>query len=249
MNRSARSLVVPCIAALAAFVVLIGLGTWQIQRKAWKEDLIASLTRRVTAPPAALPSPEQWSKLNPESDEFRRVAFRAEFIHSQEAFVYTAGSALRPDISGQGYWIFTPARLPDGSIVVVNRGFVPPDRLDTHTRGSGQILNSVEIVGALRWPEARTWFTPNDEPQHNVWYVRDHLAIAAAKGWGKVAPFFIDQVAPAPPGGLPKVGPLNIHLRNDHLQYALTWYGLAAVLAVAFAIWFRGRWRTAAHAA
>jgi surfeit locus 1 family protein len=228
------------------FAVLIALGTWQVERKAWKEALIETLTTRSAAAPVALPARERWAELNPENDEFRRVAIRAEFIHTQEAFVYTAGSALRPDISGPGYWVFTPARLPDGGLAVVNRGFIPQDRLDTHTRAEGQILNAVDIVGALRWSEPRGWFTPNDDPQRNVWFVRDHRAIAAAKGWGDVAPFFIDQEAPPPPGGLPQAGALSVQLRNDHLQYALTWYGLAAVLAVVFTIWARGRWYAAA---
>ena len=239
------SLVVPGVVAVAAFATLIALGTWQIERKSWKEALIETLTRRVAAAPVALPPKEQWARQKPENDEFRRVAFHAEFLQTQEAYVYTAGSALRPDISGPGYWIFTPARLANGGLVVVNRGFVPQDRLDTHTRGEGQILDAVDVVGALRWPEPRGWFAPNADPARNMWYVRDHLAIAAAKGWGEVAPFFIDQEAPSPPGGLPTVGPLTVHLRNDHLQYALTWYGLAVVLAAVFAIWARN-WRRAA---
>ncbi|HTS42077.1 MAG TPA: SURF1 family protein [Xanthobacteraceae bacterium] len=249
MNAEAprRGLVVPAMFAIAAFAVLIALGTWQVERKAWKEALIDTLTQRLEARPMALPPKEQWANLDQNSDEFRRVWFRVEFIHSQEALVYTAGSALRPDITGPGYWVFTPARLTDGSVVVVNRGFVPADRIDTHTRGEGQILNPVEIVGALRWPEVRSIFTPKDDPAGNVWYVRDHLAIAAAKHWGEVAPFFIDLEAPLPPGGLPRAGPLTVQLRNEHLQYAITWFGLAGVLAVVFLLWVRGRLRQGAR--
>ena len=126
------------------------------------------------------------------------------FDHSQEAFVYTAGSALRPDVTDPGYWVFTPAKLPDGGIVVVNRGFVPLNRQDPRTRSQGQVEGKIEIVGAMRWPEQRGAFTPNDDPQHNVWYLRDHRLIASAKGWGDVGPFFVDQEAPSPPGGLPR---------------------------------------------
>jgi surfeit locus 1 family protein len=238
-------LLLPGVFALAGFAVLFALGTWQIERKAWKEELIEVLRQRAAAAPVALPTHEFWATPKSASYEFRRFTFRAEFHHTQEAFVYTAGSALRPDISGPGYWVFTPAKLPDGSMVIVNRGFVPQDRLDTHTRGEGQVLEAVDIVGALRWPEPRGWFTPKDDPAGNVWYVRDHRAMAAAKGWGEVEPFYIDQESPAPPGGLPKVGPLSVQLRNEHLQYALTWYGLAAVLVVVFTIWARGRRRAA----
>jgi surfeit locus 1 family protein len=236
-------LFLPGAFALLGFVVLVALGTWQIERKAWKEELIEVLRQRAAAAPVALPPREFWTTPKSASYEFRRFTFRAEFHHTQEAFVYTVGSALRPDISGPGYWIFTPAKLSDGSLVIVNRGFVPQDRLDTHTRGEGQVLEAVDIVGALRWPEPRGWFTPKDDPAGNVWYVRDHRAMAAAKGWGEVEPFYIDQESPVPPGGLPKVGPLSVQLRNEHLQYALTWYGLAAVLVVVFTIWARGRGR------
>ncbi len=246
-----RGLVLPALAALAGFAALIVLGTWQMERKAWKESLIETLTRRAAAGPVALPVRELWRELNPENDEFRRVSFRAEFLHSLEAFVYTVGSALRPDISGQGYWVFTPARLPDGGLIIVNRGYIPQDRLASHTRAEGQFLNEFEIVGAMRWSEPRGWFTPHDDPQRNLWFVRDHRAMAAAKGLGgkglgEMAPYYIDQEAPVPPGGLPQPGTLNVRLRNDHLQYALTWYGLAAVLAVIFSIWVRNWWRAAA---
>jgi surfeit locus 1 family protein len=234
-----RGLLVPAVAALAAFVVLIGLGTWQLQRKSWKEELIDSLTRRATAAPVPLPAKAQWATLSPAHDEFRHVTFHAEFIHTQEAFVYTVGSSLRPDVSGLGFWVFTPARMQDGGLVVVNRGFIPQDKLDSHTRQEGQVLEAVDIVGVLRWPEARGWFAPKDDPASDIWYTRNHLAIAVAKGWGEVAPFFVDQEAPPPPGGFPKVAPLAIQLRNEHLQYAITWFGLAAVLVFAFTFWAR----------
>ena len=88
----------------------------------------------------------------------------------------------------------------------------------------------------MRWPEAPAWFTPAGERSRNVWFVRDPLAIAAAKGWADVAPFFVELEAPAPPGGLPQPGPLKVRLRNEHLQYAITWYALALVVVVMFAV-------------
>ena len=126
-RRSWLGLLVP---ALLAFSVLIGLGIWQIQRKAWKEGLIASLTERLAAPPLALPPPKAWPQLNAADDEYRRVEFRATFDNAPEALVFAAATAFRPDVSGPGYWVFTPARLADGSMVMVNRGFVPDGRQD-----------------------------------------------------------------------------------------------------------------------
>src|SRR5262245_5515941 len=236
-----RSLLVPAVTALLALAALVTLGTWQLERKAWKEALIATLAQRLAAAPSDLPPRAAWDRLDRDDNEFRRVAGAAEFLHDQEALVYTAGSGLRSDVSGPGYWVFTPARRTDGSVVMVNRGFVPEGRQDPRGRAAGQTRGSVEIVGAMRWPEARGLFTPADDPQRNLWFVRDHLAMAAAKGLERVAPFFIDQEAPVPDGGLPRPGPLTPNLPNNHLQYALTWYGLALVLTVAFAVWAWGQ--------
>ena len=138
-ERPRRSWVGLLVPALLAFVVLIGLGTWQIQRKAWKEALIAALDAQLAAPSIALPPPATWPRLDPKSDEYRRVTFSATFDHAKEALVFAPPSTFRPDISGPGYWVFTPARLADGKIVMVNRGFVPDGRQDPKSRPQGQI--------------------------------------------------------------------------------------------------------------
>jgi cytochrome oxidase assembly protein ShyY1 len=93
----------------------------------------------------------------------------------------------------------------------------------------------------LRWPESRRAFSPKDDPDRNIWFVRDPVAIAAAKSWGEVAPFFVELESPQPSGGLPRPGALKVNLRNEHLQYAITWYGLALVVVVMFGFWFGGR--------
>ena len=244
-----RGLLGPAVFTAVGLALLIGLGTWQLERKAWKEALIASIEQRIAAAPIALPSPERWASLRQADDEFTRVGFRAQFENAQEALVYASGTALRPDVSGPGYWVFTPARLAAGARVVVNRGFVPEANRDPATRAAGQISGPVDMVGVLRWPERASWFTPAGEPARNLWFARDHLAIAASKGWGAVAPFYVEQEAPPVPGGLPRVGRLVVALPNNHLQYALTWYGLAAVLVAVFAAFVRGRWRESGPAA
>ena len=195
-------------------------------------------------PPAGpLPAPDTWARLDAAGTEFRRVAVRAEFRHEDEALVFTSGSALRSDVSGLGYWVLTPARLPGGHVVVVNRGFVPEGRQDVKTRPEGQVPGVVDVQGVIRWPEAGGTFTPADNPDRNLWFVRDHLAIAAAKNWGQVAPFYIEQEAPPAPGGLPRAGRIVPNLPDNHLQYAITWYGLAVVLVGVFAAWVRSRRR------
>jgi surfeit locus 1 family protein len=234
-------LAVPSLVTLVAFLTFVGLGTWQLQRKAWKEGLISALDQRVSTVPVALPERKDWAHLDPSTDEFRRVKFSAAFIPGQEALVYAAGSALRGDVSGPGYWVFAVAQVPSLGRVVVNRGFVPEGRQDPATRRSGELSASMTMVGAMRWPEARGFFAPADDPGRNLWFVRDHVAIAAAKGWGDVAPFYVELENPTPPGGLPHPAALKPTLRNEHLQYAITWYGLALVVAVMFVIWLRAR--------
>jgi surfeit locus 1 family protein len=232
-QRSWLSLLLP---AALAFAALIALGTWQIERKTWKEGLIAALGERLAAVPEPLPPPNAWQGLDRARDEYRRVRFRAQFDYPREALVYGTASAFRPDVSGPGYWVFTPARLADGGVIVVNRGFVPEGRQDAKLRAAGDVAGIIEITGALRWPD-RNWFTPSDEPAKNLWFTRDPLAIAAAKGLGPVAPFYVEQESPLPPGAWPRPGKLVVNLPDNHLQYALTWYGLALALAGVFVVW------------
>jgi surfeit locus 1 family protein len=227
--------------ALAGIAILCGLGAWQLDRKAWKENLIATLNARLAEAPGDLPPRDSWRMLKQSDTEFRRVVFPAEFLPGEEALVYTAGSPLRPDAKGPGYWVFAPAQLAGGSILLVNRGFVPADRKDPSTRAEGATRGSVDIVGVIRWPEARGSFTPPDDPKDNVWYLRDSNAIAASKKWLTAAPFYIDQESPVPPGGLPKPGKLVVHLPDNHLEYAITWFGLALALAGVYVAWFARR--------
>lgn len=238
-TKRRRGIVVPTIFVFIGVIILVGLGKWQLDRKVWKENLIATVTARLSAPPEQLPSSAVWQQLNQAADEYRRVTFSAEYLIAQQALVYTAGSAFRSDISGAGYWVFTPARLADGSIVVVNRGFVPFDHKELASRGKAPEM--VTVAGALRWPEGRGLFTPKDDPPHNVWYVRDPRLIAAAKQWGSVSPFYVEQESPQPAGGWPRAGKLTVSLPDNHLQYAITWFLTAAGLIGVYAAWLVGR--------
>jgi surfeit locus 1 family protein len=232
-----RGIVVPTIFVVIGVAILLGLAKWQLDRKVWKENLIATITSRLSSPPQQLPPASRWQQLNQATDEYRRVTFSAEYLIAQEALVYTAGSAFRPDVSGAGYWVFTPARLADGSIVVVNRGFVPFNQKELASRGTGA-PTEVTIAGVLRWPENRGLFTPADDPSQNVWYVRDPRLIAAAKQWGAVSPFYVEQESPQPSGGWPRAGKLTVSLPDNHLQYAITWFLLALGLIAVYASWF-----------
>jgi len=237
-----RGVVTATIATALGLALLLGLGTWQLQRKAWKENLIATVNGRIGQPPQALPPRPQWPALNENQDEYGHVKLAATFLPG-EAFVYTAGSSLRPDITDQGYWVFAPAKLADGAVLLVNRGFVPANRKDVASRAAGTPSGPVEIVGYLRWPEARGLFTPADDIKANLFFARDTAAMAATHNWQLAAPFYIDQEAPVPPGGLPKPGKIEVNLPNNHWQYALTWYGLALALIGVYGVWLSGRLR------
>ncbi len=241
--RSQGGVFTATVLAIAFAAILIGLGIWQLDRKVWKENLIATVTSRIARAPADLPPRASWPQQAQEGNEFSRVTFPAEFLDGQEALVYTAGSPFRPDVKGPGYWVFAPAQLAGGSIVLVNRGFIPLDKKDPATRGEGNMRGTVDIVGVMRWPETRGVFTPADDPKTNVWYLRDIKAIASEKKWATAAPFYIDQEAPVPPGSLPLPAKIEVRLSDNHLQYAITWFGLALGLAGVYVVWVVGRLR------
>src|SRR5258705_10490406 len=133
------------------FIVLIGLGTWQLERKTRKEGLIAALAERTSAEPVPLPAPERWSALDPMNDEFRPVKLAATIAAGREALVYAVGSSVRTDITGPGYWVFALAELAGGAVVAVNRGFLPEGQQDpkTHMPPPGR----VDRIAALRGRE------------------------------------------------------------------------------------------------
>ncbi len=239
-TRRGPGVFVTTLLVLICVGILCSLGVWQLHRKVWKENLIAAMTARLNAPPEPLPAPAQWNKLTQEADEFRLVSFSAQFPAGQQVFVYTAGSALRTDITGPGYFVFAPARLADGSVVVVDRGFLPEGQKQA---AAGAPSGPIEIVGVLRWPEERSLFTPSAESKSNVWFLRDPKGMSTEGHWNASAPFYVDQELPVPPGGLPKPGKLEVRLRDDHLQYAITWFGLAAGLLGVYGWWLFGRVR------
>jgi cytochrome oxidase assembly protein ShyY1 len=238
------------IFTLVMVIAFVALGVWQLQRRVEKHALIAAVTERLAVAPVPLPPPAQWSALTPAHDEFRRVSFTATYQSRLDAMVYTSGSAVRGDISGPGTWAFIPARLADGETVAVNAGFVPNMMQDRglQDRAVAQLITDqpVMLTGYIRFPEAAGMLTPAEDRSKRLWFTRDHLAMAQALGWDKVAPFYIDLESPAPASGVPKPGALDVHLKDDHLQYAITWFGLAGAVVIAFAVWWRGQRRRSA---
>lgn len=235
-----RSLLVAGAVVVCAVALLLSLGFWQLRRLEWKEAIIARIETRVNAPPQPLPPPETWSTIQPDDYEYRRVTVRGTFEHDKEAYVFhAAGSQTREP----GWLVLTPLRLPSGAHVIVNRGFVPMALRDPALRDAGQVTGETQVTGLMRAPEARNPFTPDDQPDSRVWHVRDPASIASYFDLQRAAPFSIDADDAPNPGGWPKGGETTLSIPNNHLSYAMTWFGLAATLIGVFAVFAWRRMR------
>ena len=234
-------LVWPTLAALAGLTVLISLGTWQMQRKAWKEGLLAKIDARIHAEPVPLQRVVSLFGRG-EDVEYMHVLARGRFLHDKERYLYA------PTPGGQGWHVYTPLET-GGQIVWVNRGLVLDPQKAPATRQAAQIEGETEVRGLVRVPGRKALFTPENDVQHNLWYWPDLGAMTASafpSGTLTALPFAIDADAePAPPGGPPKGGVTRINLPNRHLEYALTWYGLAATLIGVYLAFAAGRLRPA----
>jgi surfeit locus 1 family protein len=237
-----RSFLRLTLAAAIAFLILVSLGTWQVQRLQWKEALIESVNARVHLAPVPMPAPESWAGLDTEGLAYTPVSVNGTFDHAHEIHVFIALAEPRGQFGGPGYFVLTPLRLSDGRTVFVNRGFVPEVNKDPATRASGQVAGPQTVSGLLRPSERPSWLSPADNIGKNVWFVRNTVAMAKAAGLdpATVAPFTIDAFAGVQ-GSLPQGGETIVSFPNNHLGYILTWYGLAATLAAIWTVLLR-RW-------
>jgi len=220
--------------ALLAAIGFAALGVWQIERRAWKRDLIARVEARIHAPAVAPPVPGSWPGLDMRAEEYRRVRLRGTFDHDRETLVQALTER------GAGFWVLTPLRTPQG-IVLVNRGFVPPERRAPATRSAGRVAGTATVIGLMRTSEPHGGFLRANDPAADRWHSRDIAAIARARGLGTVAPFFVDADASPNPGGYPLGGLTVVSFRNSHLVYALTWFALAALSGGAAVLALRSR--------
>ncbi|MCX7305152.1 MAG: SURF1 family protein [Hyphomicrobiales bacterium] len=224
---------------VAAFAILIGLGTWQVQRLGWKEGLLAEIEARTHSAPRPLAEIEALYNSTGDVD-YMPVAVRGTFHHAGERHFLATWQGE------SGFFVYTPLELADRRIVLVNRGFVPYDLKDASRRSQGQVEGEVAVAGLARNPLAAkpSWLVPDNDLAKNVFYWKDRDAMAGSAGLAataEIVPFFIDADATPNPGGLPVGGVTLVDLPNNHLQYAVTWYGLAAALAgvLAVALWRR----------
>src|SRR5215469_3369001 len=227
-----RPLFWPTVFTVPVVLLLLGLGFWQIERLFWKRELIAQRQAAVAAAPTAVPR----SLEEAHGEEFHHVTDEGVFLHDKEIFLGATSEAGR-----NGYQVLTPLREAGGRIVFVNRGFIPAELKDPLTRSQGEIAGAVQVQGLLRLPPAEkpAWFLPDNRPDLNYWLWVDLPAMATADKLENVAPFYIDAESTPNPGGWPKGGVTRLELRNDHLQYAITWFSLAVALFVIYFLYCR----------
>jgi surfeit locus 1 family protein len=229
-----RPRLAPTLFTIPVLLMCVALGVWQLQRLEWKRGLIAERDTAVAASPVPVPR----SLAEARALEFHPVTDDGVFLHDKEIYLNAIGP--RGDA---GFHVLTPLRQADSRIVFVNRGFVPVERRDPATRAAGQLPGTVHISGLLRLPPGKRpgWFLPDNRPDLNYWFWIDLPAMAAADRLSpaEVAPFYIDADATPNPGGWPQGGMTPLDLPNNHLQYAITWFSLAAALVVIYVVYHR----------
>ena len=237
-RRSKWTLLVLTLCGAIGVAGFSALGIWQLERRAWKLDLIDRVEHRLRAAPVAAPGPAAWAAVNAADDEYRQLIVPGRFLDDRETLVQAVS-----DLGG-GFWVMAPFQTDDGFTVLVNRGFVPPDKRDPQARLAGKPSGEhTEIHGLLRMSEPKGGFLRNNDPAGNRWYSRDVQAIATAQGIAQVAPYFIDADATPNPGGWPVGGLTVVSFHNSHLVYAVTWFGLALMVLGAVAYLLRHEMR------
>ncbi len=233
MSRSDRRprLLWPTVIAALGIIVLVGLGTWQIHRLARKERLIEAIEANRAAPVLEMIPADA----RPGDLVFRRVHLSGRFLHDKE--MYLTGRTHKGVV---GLHVVTPLVLADGRTVLVDRGWVPPDRAEPRLRQEGVSQEPAEVEGMIRAVSERGPFTPDNRPDQNLWFTIDVPAMAAFTGI-ELLPSVVEAGPAANPGGYPVGQDRPIEVPNDHLQYALTWYALAVALAVIYVIFLRRR--------
>lgn len=237
-SRSSIRTILTATVVLLSLAILLTLGTWQVERLHWKEGLLADIAERRSADPAPLSEIEQRAVAG-DDIEYRRIALSGTFDHTRERHFFATFEGRT------GFYVYTPLTLADGRKIFVNRGFVPYEMKEPATRAASEVSGEQAITGYARAKLSGkpSMLVPDNDLSKNIFYWKDLDAMAASTGLSDVIPFFVDiDASVTNPGGWPKGGVTQFDLPNNHLQYAATWYGLAAaLLAVVFAMWWRSR--------
>lgn len=224
--------------AVLALAVLIALGSWQVQRLAWKEDLIATIQARLAAAPSSIADVAARAAAG-DDIRYQPVTVSGLFLHDREQHFFATFRGA------SGFYIYTPLQMADGRMVLVNRGFVPFDLKAPETRAEGQVDGVVTVSGLARerLDGKPSFIVPDNDPDQNIYYWKDWgaMVMLADLEADAVLPFFVDADDAPNPGGWPAGGVTRIDLPNNHLQYAVTWYGLAVTLVIIVGLFVRRR--------
>ena len=229
-----RPLLAPTLCLIPALALLIGLGIWQLQRLQEKEALIASVEAGLTAPAAPL---DQVLKSGAAAAEWRRVKISGHFLHDREQYLFAQGLG-----GALGVQVVTPLVMADRRVVLVDRGFVPDALRDPVRRPQGQVQGEVSLTGILRISQQPGVFTPAPDAKARLWFVKDVPEIAKAAQVAAL-PVLIEADAAPNKGGWPLGGQTRVDFPNDHLQYAITWFGLAFALLAIYLLYHRSHGR------
>jgi surfeit locus 1 family protein len=229
-----RALLVPTLWFVPGLALLIGLGMWQIERLHEKETLIASVQAGLSAPAVPL---SQALQAGAATAEWRHVRVTGHFLHNKEIYLFAQG----PN-GAFGVQVVTPLVQDNGEAILVDRGFVPDALRDPKTRRAAQVAGEVSLTGVLRLSQKPGLFTPRPDEKARLWFVKDVPTMAKADGIS--ASLFLVEADAAPnPGGWPLGGQTRVDFPNDHLQYAMTWFGLALALTGIYLLYHRSRGR------
>jgi surfeit locus 1 family protein len=226
---------------LAALAVLIGLGVWQLQRLQWKEGLIAKIEARTKAAPTTLAEATAMAARG-EDPSYTRVRVSGRYDHAKERYLFALSEGRA------GWHVIAPLETEAGETVLIDRGFVPDNLKAPASRAKGEVEGVVAVTGIVRLPDRPGAFTPDNEPEANRWFWRDEDAMARSMFPGesvRVAPFFLEAEKGEAAGGWPEGGQTRLDLPNNHLQYAITWFLLAAALVGVYAAYV---WKAVAAA-
>lgn len=225
---------------LVLMALFLGLGAWQVERLGEKERLISAVAERMDEAPAELPPLAEWRGFDAEAWNYRPVAVAGTWLPAQTVLVFTSLAEAKGERSGPGYWVMTPLALAGGGSIFVNRGFVPSDMSAAFGQGGAIEPGLVSLAGIARASEAVSSFTPAQDTARRIDWVRNVPRLAAIAGSlpEPVAPIYVDLPARAA-GELPQGGETVVSFPNNHLGYAITWFGFAALVPILLVAWIR----------
>ncbi|MEH6476349.1 MAG: SURF1 family protein [Sneathiella sp.] len=216
----------PTVMTIPAVFIMLALSVWQVDRYFWKVNLLDTLQQQLAADGVQLPSGD----LSVDEWGYRRVTLNGEFQHDQEIHLFAHTLKGR-----KGFQIITPfVRSGGKGTVLVNRGWVPEEKKEAAARPEGNIRGEIEISGIARKPWEKSYsFLPESNAETNVWLYGELDDMAKTLGI-TVSPLFVELDVMTVPGGLPIGGQTRMSVPNNHIEYAVTWFGMGGAMFVIY---------------